>query len=332
MLGILVLAVAASSAVASETPVDYDRDVRPILSEHCFACHGPDEAARKADLRLDQKADALADRDDGAAVVPGDPESSNLVFRVEVDDSVLRMPPAKFKKPLTREQKDTLRQWVAQGAEWSKHWAFSPPKRPEVPGTSNPGWVRTPVDAFILGRLDREHLRPSPEASRETLIRRLSLDLIGLPPSIEEVDAFLADTGPGAYDRLVERLLASPHYGERWGRLWLDAARYADSDGYEKDKPRNVWAYRDYVINSLNHDLPYDQFIIEQVAGDLLDDPTTAQMVATGYLRNSMVNEEGGVDPEQFRMEASDVRPDGRHRQGHSGADDPVRPVPHSQV
>ncbi len=178
------------------------------------------------------------------------------------------------------------------------------PQRPDLPSTSNPAWVRTPVDAFILARLDQEHVSPSPEADRITLIRRLSLDLIGLPPTIEEVDAFLADPAPDAYDRLVERLLASPHYGERWGRLWLDAARYADSDGYEKDKPRFVWAYRDYVINSLNDDLPYNQFLIEQIAGDLLENPSKSQQVATGYLRNSMINEEGGIDPEQFRMEA----------------------------
>src|SRR5215813_8880875 len=185
-----------------------------------------------------------------------------------------------------------------------KHWAFVAPVRPPTPEVKNKAWARNPIDAFILARLERENLAPSPEADKITLLRRLSLDLIGLPPTPEEVDAFVKDTSKAAYEKQVERLLQSPHYGERWGRHWLDGARYADSDGYEKDKSRQVWAYRDWVINALNRDLPYDRFIIEQIAGDLLPDATQDQHVATGFLRNSMINEEGGVHPEQFRMEA----------------------------
>src|SRR5205085_12510491 len=197
--------------------------------------------------------------------------------------------------------------WIAQGAAWSEHWAFVAPVRPAPPAVDHSRWVRNAIDTFILARLDREGLKPSPEADRITLLRRLSLDLIGLPPTVAEVDAFLADDSPSSYEKQVERLLKSPHYGERWGRLWLDAARYADSDGYEKDKSRQVWAYRDWVINALNRDLPYDQFIIEQIAGDLLQKEQFAAtgksfppVVATGFLRNSMINEEGGIDPDQF--------------------------------
>jgi hypothetical protein len=193
---------------------------------------------------------------------------------------------------------------AAAGNGKEQHWAFRAPQRPELPRVKNPGWVRTPIDRFILALLDREGLAPSPEANRVTLLRRLSLDLTGLPPTVKEVDDFLADKSERAYEKVVERLLASPHYGERWGRLWLDAARYADSDGFEKDKPRSVWAYRDWVINAFNRDLPYDQFIVQQIAGDLLPGATQDQLTATGYLRNSMINEEGGIDPEQFRMEA----------------------------
>ena len=217
-------------------------------------------------------------------------------------------------KRLTEAQVKLLRDWIDAGAvwpdalagddaPWKRHWAFRPPARPTLPAVQD-GWVRNPIDRFVLARLVKEGWKPSPEADRITLIRRLSLDLIGLPPTIEEVDAFLADKSQQAYEKVVERLLSSPHYGERWGRHWLDAARYADSDGFEKDKSRQVWFYRDWVINALNRDLPYDQFIIEQLAGDLLPNATQDQKVATGFLRNSMINEEGGIDPEQFRMEA----------------------------
>jgi hypothetical protein len=301
---LVVLSVRVVPAYGADK-VDFTRDIRPILSDACFQCHGPDEKQRKAKLRLDTKEGAHAPlRGESPLLVPGKPNESELLRRVTDADDKTRMPPPKSGKKLTDRQIGLLRHWIEQGASWSEHWAFVPPKRPPLPAVKTPGWVRTPIDAFILARLEREGLRPSPEADRVTLFRRLSLDLIGLPPTIEEVDAFLADQSDNAYAKQVERLLRSPHYGERWGQHWLDAARYADSDGYEKDKSRQVWAYREWVINALNRDLPYDQFLIEQLAGDLLPNPTQDQRVATGFLRNSMINEEGGIDPEQFRMEA----------------------------
>ena len=244
---------------------------------------------------------------------PGGVPRAQLFLRVTSDDPAERMPPGQ--EPLTADQIGTLRAWIERGADWpdnttrkegdlGSHWAFRPPHRPSEPIVRNTRWARNPIDRFILVRLEDEGLAPSPEADKATLLRRVSLDLTGLPPSIEEVDAFVADTSSDAWTTAVDRLLASPHYGERWGRHWLDAARYADSDGYEKDKSRFVWFYRDWVVSALNRDLPYDRFIIEQIAGDQLPGATQDQAVATGFLRNSMINEEGGIDPEQFRMEA----------------------------
>jgi hypothetical protein len=307
---------ARGKAAAPQAELRFDRDVRPILAENCFACHGPDPAARQGGLRLDRKADLLAKRPTGAPVVPGSPEGSRIWVRIAAEGA-RQMPPPGSGKQLTSRQKELVRRWIAQGAAYTQHWAFVPPRRPPLPRVKNASWPRNPVDAFVLARLEKAGLAPSPPADRTTLLRRLSLDLVGLPPTPEEVDAFLADRRPDAYERQVDRLLASPHYGERWGRHWLDAARYADSDGFEKDKPRAVWFYRDWVVNALNRDLPYDQFVIQQIAGDLLEPQTPAPrspgsqaslpidpLVATGFLRNSMLNEEGGVDPEQFRMEA----------------------------
>jgi hypothetical protein len=294
----------ATVAVADE-PVDFARDVRPILSDSCFTCHGPDEAERQAGLRLDLPSGAFEPTPSGGiAVVPGNTEESELYWRITSEDDLDKMPPPGSGEELTEEQVATLTTWIEQGAPFEGHWGFLPPTRPELPEVSDPQWCRNPIDFFVRARLDVEGIEPSPEADRSTLIRRLSLDLTGLPPTPEEVDAFLADESANAYENLVDRLLASPHYGERWARTWLDAARYADSDGYEKDKARFVWAYRDWVINAFNNDLPYDRFIIEQIAGDLLPDAGQDQVVATGFLRNSMINEEGGIDPEQFRMEA----------------------------
>ena len=288
----------------ADEPVSFDRQIRPILSEACFQCHGPDPAARKAKLRLDTPDGAFADRGGYAAIVPGKPEESELLRRVSSHDPDGMMPPPKAGQALPESDVALIREWIAQGAEWSLHWAFVPPQRHTVPGVDNPEWSRNPIDGFILKRLEAEGLTPSPQADRVTLLRRLSLDLTGLPPTLEEIDRVLADESEDWYGALVERLLASPHYGERWARDWLDAAQYADSDGFEKDKPRQVWAWRDWVIRAFNGNMPYDQFIIEQVAGDMLPNPTQDQIVATGFLRNSMINEEGGIDPEQFRMEA----------------------------
>src|SRR5579862_1951430 len=295
MLGVLVALV-----LQADDPVDFKRDIRPILSNSCFLCHGPDDKRRKGDLRLDIKEGAFRVVEGKQPFVPGKPDQSEAFRRMVTPDKDDHMPPAKSGKQLTPKQVELIRKWIQQGAKWSDHWAFVPPERPPVP----PLAVPNPVDAFVRARLDREGLSPAPEAGRETLLRRLSLDLVGLPPTPEEMDAFLADRRPDAYERQVDRLLASPHYGERWARHWLDAARYADSDGFEKDKPREAWFYRDWVINAFNRDLPYNQFVTEQIAGDLLPNATQDQIVATGFLHNSMINEEGGVDPEQFRMEA----------------------------
>jgi hypothetical protein len=290
--------------------VDFARDIRPIFEAKCYECHGPKK--QKSDLRLDEKAAAFRGGAEGPPILPGKNAESPLIERVTSDEEDYAMPPKKEDR-LSPEQVGLLRAWIDQGALWpddgkasttKDHWAFHAPRRPPLPLLRDERWVRNSIDRFVLARLEKEGLRPSPEADRITLIRRLSLDLVGLPPTIAEVDAFVADRDDDAYEKVVERLLASPHYGERWGRHWLDAARYADSDGFEKDKPRYIWFYRDWVINALNRDLPYDRFIIEQIAGDQLPDPTQDQVVATGFLRNSMVNEEGGVDPEQFRMEA----------------------------
>ncbi|MGQ0636635.1 MAG: PSD1 and planctomycete cytochrome C domain-containing protein [Planctomycetaceae bacterium] len=288
----------AWAAAAGDDRVDFNRHVRPILSDACFLCHGPDADNREADLRLDTREGI------SFTFLAGKPEESEAFRRMVSNDPDERMPPPTSGKRLSETQIGTIRRWIEQGARWSTHWAFEPPARPPVPAVRDSTRVSNPIDAFVQARLEREGLSFSPEADRVTLIRRLSLDLLGLPPAIDEVDAFVNDKSPRAYAELVERLLASPHYGERWGRLWLDAARYADSDGYEKDKPRFAWTYRDWVVRALNRDLPYDRFVIEQIAGDLLPDPTQDQLVATGFLRNSMLNEEGGADPEQFRMEA----------------------------
>lgn len=309
-LGVGLLALAGRVLLAGdEAPlpkaVDFDRDVRPILSNTCFTCHGPDDEKRKSGLRLDVRESALKAAKSGAvAIVPAKVEQSELVKRITLlEDDDDHMPPAKSNKHLTSRQISVLKQWVAEGASYKGHWAFTPPVRPALPEVADEKWVRSPVDRFILAKLESAGLSPSPEAGKVTLLRRLYLDLIGLPPTVKEVDEYLADSSADAYEKQVEKLLASPHYGERWGRHWLDAARYADSDGFEKDKSRQVWFYRDYVINAFNKDTPYDQFIIEQLAGDLLPHATQNQIVATGFLRNSMVNEEGGIDPEQFRMD-----------------------------
>lgn len=295
----------ASFGFAEETPeansVNFTSQVLPILSDACFQCHGPDEGSREAGLRLDLAEDALA------VIEPGSPEESELLARVVSTDPDLVMPPPETDKKLNREQVAVLNRWIEQGANYETHWAFQPVRRPEIPSSGFRAWQRNPIDAFVARKLQSEGIQPSPPASRRTLIRRLSLDLTGLPPEPPFVDRWaerLRRGGEAAYQDLVGELLQSHHYGERWGRLWLDAARYADSDGYEKDKPRTAWFYRDWVIDSFNRDRPYDDFVIRQIAGDLLPDSRQGDHVATGFLRNSMVNEEGGADPEQFRMEA----------------------------
>jgi hypothetical protein len=284
---------------------DFTRDVRPILSAHCFKCHGPDESHRESGLRFDVREGAVAKGDSGQlAIVPGEPDASELIRRITSTDETEQMPPPSAKIPLNPAQIETLRSWIKTGAEYQPHWAFAAPRAAAPPEVRNSNGIGNPIDRFIRSRLERESLAPSHEADRETLIRRVTIDLIGLPPTPEEVAAFVADTSSDAYERLVDRLLASPRYGERWARRWLDLARYADTNGYEKDRQRSVWPYRDWVIRALNADKPFDQFTIDQIAGDLLPEATVDQRIATGFHRNTMLNEEGGIDPLEFRFHA----------------------------
>ena len=298
--------------IASPAVADFEREVGPVFAKHCVACHGPKLA--RSGLRLDRATAVHAGGENGAVVLPGKSGESLLVKMVEHAAGVKAMPP---KGPrLAASEVAVLRRWIDDGAKipaaekvvaarpGASHWAFQAVRRPALPAVKDSAWTRTAIDRFILARLEKHGIRPSPEADRVTLLRRASLDLIGLPPTIDEVRAFLADARPDAYERQVDRLMSSPHYGERWGRHWLDQARYADSNGYSIDAPRSIWKYRDWVIDALNADLPFDRFTVEQLAGDLLPGATMTQKVATGFHRNTQINEEGGIDLEQFRVEA----------------------------
>ncbi|MFO0902814.1 MAG: PSD1 and planctomycete cytochrome C domain-containing protein [Pirellulales bacterium] len=283
---------------------DFNRDVKPILAEHCLQCHGPDKA--EAGLDLSRREAAVSRLESGRrAIAPNNVEDSELLRRITSTDPDERMPPGADQKPLSGDQMETLRQWIAAGAEYRDHWAFTPVVKPSPPAVRDSAWVRSPLDRFILARLEAEGIRPSPEADRATLAKRLSLDLIGLLPEPERVEAFVRDDSPQAYEAYVDELLRSPHFGERWGRHWLDLARYADSDGYEKDKARpDAYVFRDWVIKALNDDLPFDQFTIEQIAGDLLPNAAPSQHIATAFQRQTLTNEEGGVDQEEYRVAA----------------------------
>ncbi len=301
----LTVVVAPADAIAAPSPsVDFNRDIRPILSDNCFQCHGPDSRQRKADLRLDTQDGSRADLGGRQAIRAGSPDASELIRRVLAADPHEVMPPPETKRTLSAAQKEALRRWIAAGAKYDERWAWKRPVRPALPEAAElTDWPRNAIDRFILRRLQNEGLSPSPEADRRTLIRRLTLDLTGLPPTPDEVAAFLVDDSPNAYDKVVDRLLKSPHYGERMAVDWLDAARYADSNGYQVDRDREMYAWRDWVIQAFNDNLPFDRFTIEQIAGDLLPNPTHAQRVATGFHRNHMMNEEGGVLPEEFLNE-----------------------------
>ncbi len=344
LLSAVLFALPRNALSAADAP-DYGRDVRPILSQFCFKCHGPDDGQRQAGLRLDTREGATAKSESGKTPVsPKQPHLSELVRRIESADPDEVMPPASTKRVLTAAQKETLRKWVVSGAEYAQHWSFVAPVRPAVPGVQRREWPRGGIDSFVLARLEREQLAltavlaghpsvsgkalaagssqsakpaasalplspalgiaPSPDADKYTLVRRASLDLIGLPPTVEEADEFVGDSSPDAYEKVVDRLLASPRYGERWARRWLDLARYADTNGYEKDRQRSVWPYRDWVIHALNANLPFDRFTVEQLAGDMLPGATLDQRIATGFHRNTMLNEEGGIDPLEFRYHA----------------------------
>jgi hypothetical protein len=290
------LALLAFGPLALCQDISFNRDIRPILSNNCFACHGPDASVRKAKLRLDTEEGALA-----KAIVRGKPEESELVRRITSTEPSEQMPPRKFGKKLTPKEIELLRRWVKQGAPYAKHWSYIKPARPTLPRVNDKAWPKNGIDYFILARLERERLRPTPEADRYALVRRVSLDLIGLPPTVAEVDEAVNDKSPDWYEKLVDRLLKSPRYGEHWGHLWLDLARYADSAGYADDPPRTIWLFRDYVIKALNANKPFDQFTIEQIAGDLLPNPTEEQLIATAFHRNTLTNNEGGTSDEEFR-------------------------------
>ncbi|MDB4702868.1 DUF1549 domain-containing protein, partial [Akkermansiaceae bacterium] len=296
----LILTIALISVTFSQEVV-FNRDIRPILSNKCFFCHGPDEKTREANLRLDTREGALEDHDGFSAIVPGKPDESELIYRIAEASGDEAMPPPHAKKEsLTKEEIALFRRWIEQGAPYQGHWSFEPLAKTTPPVS----WKGNPIDYFIEASLARLDIRPSPAADRATLIRRVSLDLTGLLPTPEETTAFINDKRPDAWVRLVDRLLASPHYGERWGRHWLDQARYADSHGYSVDGGRDMWPYRDWVIKSLNDDLPFDQFTIEQLAGDLLPKRTKSQLIASAFHRNTLINQEGGSDREQFRVES----------------------------
>jgi mono/diheme cytochrome c family protein len=310
---VAVLSAVPLFARAGENKVLFNRDIRPIFSDTCFQCHGPDEAKRKAGLRLDTRETAVKPAESGAtAIVPGKPEESELVKRLLATDPDDVMPPAKLHKTIKPAQIETIKRWIAEGAEYQGHWAFIPPTRPAVPGSGgfpaaggdrNVAPPSNPIDAFIRARLAKEGLTPAPEADRPTLIRRVSLDLTGIPPTPQEVDAFLADKSPNAYEKVVDRLIASPRYGERMAVQWLDFARYADSNGFQSDTSRTMWHWRDWVINAFNRNLPFDRFTIEQLAGDLLPNPAREQIVATGFNRNHRLNGEGGRIVEEWFAE-----------------------------
>jgi hypothetical protein len=288
----------------AQDPIDFNRDIRPILSDACFQCHGPDKSKRKAAVHFDTEEGARADLGGYFAIVPGKPEQSEMIKRIASTNPAKRMPPAASgRSALSPEHIERLRRWIAEGAKWQKHWAFLAPKRPLLPAVKDKAWVRNPIDAFVLARLEQEGLTPAPEADRATLLRRVSLDLTGLPPTLAELDVFLNDPAPNAYEKVVERLLHSPRYGERMAQRWLDAARYADTNGYQTDGERTMWRWRDWVIEAFNENTPFDRFTVEQIAGDMLARPTLEQRIATGFNRNHRGNAEGGIIPEEYAVE-----------------------------
>ena len=292
---VFLAALPALPALAAGPNLDFQRDIRPILSDACYSCHGFDQNTRMAGLRLDVKDGAFGERKNGPAVVPGKPEDSLLWKRVSEPDAKRQMPPPYSHKSLTSPQKDTLRLWIEQGANWKEHWSFIAPERSSPPSPANATWARNPVDQFLLARIEGAGLAPAPEADRRTLIRRLSLDLTGLPPAPDEVERFVADQSANAYEKLVDRLLASPRYGEHRARYWLDAARYGDTHGVHIDNYREMWPYRDWVIQAFNRNMPFDRFAIEQLAGDLLPEATLDQRIASGFHRCNVTTNEGGV-------------------------------------
>jgi mono/diheme cytochrome c family protein len=304
LVAMAVAFLACGIPATADEKVNFNRDIRPILSDNCFQCHGPDEKKREGGLRLDAREHALKGGESGeAGILTDDPAKSALLRRVVSTNADERMPPKSTGKTLTKQQIALLERWIKEGAEYEGHWSFQRVERPAVPEVTERGWSQHPIDRFLYARLQKEKLAPSPEATKEILLRRLSLDLIGLPPTPAEIDAFLKDDSPQAYEKQVDRLLASPHYGERMALMWLDFARYADSNGFQTDGSRYMWPWRDWVIHAFNNNLPFDQFTVEQLAGDLLPQPTSQQLLATGFNRNHRINGEGGIIAEEWRVE-----------------------------
>jgi hypothetical protein len=305
LLGIIGLgAIAVEPASQATGTVRFNRDIRPIISDKCYTCHGPDAASRKSRLRLDSEAGAKAELSGGRrAIIPGDPDRSELIRRINHTDPLLRMPPTGSNHSLTPAEIELLTEWIRQGADWESHWAFIPPVRPDLPTVKNRAWIRNEIDHFVLARLEQAGLQPAPEADRATLLRRVTFDLTGIPPTVTELDSFLRDRSPDAWEKVVDRLLASPRFGERMAFEWLDAARYADTNGYQIDGERFMWRWRDWVINAFNRDLPFDRFTIEQLAGDMLPNPSLDQQIATAFNRNHRLNSEDGLVPEEYLVE-----------------------------
>ncbi|MDQ6699087.1 MAG: DUF1549 domain-containing protein, partial [Acidobacteriota bacterium] len=301
--GLFLCFLATAASVPAAESVEFNRDIRPILSDRCYNCHGPDQAKRTSKLRFDSEPAAKADLGGHFAIVPGDPAKSEMVRRINGDEKS-RMPPAwAGAAKLSVREIDLLTQWIAQGARWQDHWSYIAPKRPALPKVMDASWPKNAIDAFVLARLDKEQLKPSPEADRRTLIRRVSLDLTGLPATPAEVEAFVNDTGSNAYEKVIDRLLSSPRYGERMAIRWLDAARYADTNGYQTDGERSMWRWRDWVIEAFNRNMPFDRFTVEQIAGDMLPNATRSQTLATGFNRNHRGNGEGGIIPAEYAVE-----------------------------
>ena len=294
---------AAPAAEAPTKPVDFNREIRPILSDNCFKCHGPDEKMRMANMRLDETEGLFVDRGGYKIIVPGNSAQSKIYQKISSKNAAFRMPPVYSGKTLTDKQIELIKEWIDQGAKWETQWSFVAPKRPPVPEVKDKAWVRNPIDSFVLARLEAEGLKPSEEADKATLLRRVSFDLTGLPPTPAEVDSFVADKSPDAYEKRVDQLLASPHYGERMAMEWLDLARYSDTHGYHIDSLRQMWPWRDWVIKAYNQNMPYDQFTIKQLAGDLLPNATLDDKIATGFSRNNMINFEGGAVPQEYHAE-----------------------------
>src|SRR5579864_7160512 len=303
LLVLVTPALCLAQAGPESQEVEFNRDIRPILSDKCYTCHGPDKANRKSKLRFDTEAGAKQDLGGHFAIVPGDQAASEMIRRITASNPAMRMPPVWSTYRLNDREIALIRRWIEQGAKWEKHWAFIPPKRRPLPEVKDRDWPRNAVDSFVLAQLEREGLGHSPEADRERLIRRVTLDLTGLPPTPAEIDAYLTDTAPGAYEKVVDRLLASPRYGERTAERWLDAARYADTNGYQTDAERSMWRWRDWVVDAFNRNMPFDRFTVEQIAGDMLPNATLDQKIASGFNRNHRGNGEGGIIPEEYAVE-----------------------------